>query len=125
MSPKAGWANLDDCGDYPCTGPLNALLSFTGTKWEGSKPRWATERDFQIIANNTGFAPYIESCNPYKAMNAYVCQADKMGVLLFESMDEDNQDRSMQPLYVKREGTEMENNLNAMMDHVWDGFYSG
>jgi hypothetical protein len=58
-------------------------------------------------------------------MNAYVCQADKMGVLLFESEDEDNQDRSMQPIYVKRQGTKMENNLNAMMDHVWDGFYSG
>jgi hypothetical protein len=31
----------------------------------------------------------------------------------------------MQPIYVKKQGTEMENNLNAMMDHVWDGFYTG
>jgi len=31
----------------------------------------------------------------------------------------------MQPIYIKKEGTGMENNLNAMMDHVWDGFYSG
>jgi hypothetical protein len=35
-------------------------------------------------------------------MNAYVCQAEKMGVLLFESEDEDKEDRSMQPIYVKR-----------------------
>jgi hypothetical protein len=64
MSPKAGWANLDDCGDYPCTAPKNALFSFTGSTWTGSKPRWATEKDFQIIANNTEFSPYIESCEP-------------------------------------------------------------
>ena len=31
----------------------------------------------------------------------------------------------MQPIYVKKQGTGMENNLNAMMDHVWDGFYTG
>jgi hypothetical protein len=58
-------------------------------------------------------------------MNAYVCKADKMGVLLFESQDEDKLDRSMQPIYVKKQGTKMENNLNAFMDHVWDGFYTG
>lgn len=33
-------------------------------------------------------------------MNAYVCEADKLGILLFESMDEDKLDRSMQPIYV-------------------------
>lgn len=45
--------------------------------------------------------------------------------MLFESNDYDKMDRSMQPIYVKRQGTEMENKLNAMMDHVWDGFYTG
>lgn len=58
-------------------------------------------------------------------MNAYVCEADKLGILLFESMDEDKLDRSMQPIYVQKVGTEISNNINAMMDHVWDGFYSG
>jgi len=58
-------------------------------------------------------------------MNAYICQATHLGILLFESNDDDNWDRSMQPIYIKKEGTGMENNLNAMMDHVWDGFYSG
>ena len=48
-----------------------------------------------------------------------------MGVLLFESEDDDKWDRSMQPIYVKKQGTEMENKLNSYMDHVWDGFYSG
>jgi hypothetical protein len=58
-------------------------------------------------------------------MNAYVCQADKLGVLLFESEDDDKVDRSLQPIYVAKQGTEMSNKLNSMMDHVWDGFYSG
>jgi hypothetical protein len=58
-------------------------------------------------------------------MNAYICFADKLGVLLFESEDDDKLDRSLQPIYVSKQGTEMSNKLNSMMDHVWDGFYSG
>jgi len=58
-------------------------------------------------------------------MNAYICQADKLGILLFESEDDDKLDRSMQPIYVAKQETEMSNKLNSMMDHVWDGFYSG
>lgn len=44
---------------------------------------------------------------------------------MFESLDADNRDRSMQPIYVQLQGTEMNNKLNSFMDHVWDGFYSG
>lgn len=78
-----------------------------------------------MIANNSGFAPYIKYCNPEEISNAYICEASKLGVMLFESNDFDNMDRSMQPIYLKRQGTGMENKLNAMMDHVWDGFYTG
>lgn len=124
MDPPKEWANLMDCGDYPCTSPMNILFSFKNSKWEGDKPTWA-KRDFQIIANNSGFAPYIENCEGDRQSNAYYCDADKMGILMFESQDFDNMDRSMQPIYVKRQGTGMENKLNAMMDHVWDGFYTG
>jgi hypothetical protein len=31
----------------------------------------------------------------------------------------------MQPVYISLNGTKMANKLNSMMDHVWDGFYSG
>lgn len=31
----------------------------------------------------------------------------------------------MQPIYSRMMGTEMDNKLNAFMDHVWDGFYTG
>ena len=57
-------------------------------------------------------------------MNGYLCYSDKMGILLFESLDGDSWDRSMQPIYVEREGTDMANKLNSFMDHQWDGFYT-
>ena len=43
MSPKPGWANIKDCGDFPCTAPLNVLLHFFDSEFEGSKPRWASD----------------------------------------------------------------------------------
>lgn len=45
--------------------------------------------------------------------------------MLFESEDDDKWDRSMQPIYVKKQGTAIENKLNSVMDHMWDGFYTG
>lgn len=41
MDPYPGWANLKDCGDFPCTAPLNTALMFKDTSFEGTKPRWA------------------------------------------------------------------------------------
>jgi hypothetical protein len=58
-------------------------------------------------------------------MNAYVCKSGTLGVLLFESEDSDTLDRSMQPIYIGLNGTKMSNKLNSMMDHTWDGFYTG
>jgi len=36
--PDEGWANLDDCGAFPCTAPNNILMSFTGTRYAGQMP---------------------------------------------------------------------------------------
>jgi hypothetical protein len=36
FSPPSGWANLDDCGDFPCTAPNNALLTFEKTTFTGT-----------------------------------------------------------------------------------------
>jgi len=35
LSPNPGWANLEDCGNFPCTGPNNVLYSFKNSKWNG------------------------------------------------------------------------------------------
>lgn len=56
-------------------------------------------------------------------MNAYICQADKLGVMLFESQDIDRMDRWFHPMYMSKQGTEMNNKVNAMMERTWDGMY--
>lgn len=44
---------------------------------------------------------------------------------MFESLDEDTWDRSVQPVYIKSDRNGYSIKLNSAMDHVWDGFYSG
>ena len=46
-------------------------------------------------------------------------------MLVFESLDSDTMDRSIQPIFILNEATSFNNTLNSMMDHVWDGFYTG
>jgi len=33
--PPQAWANIKDCGDFPCTAPKNTLYSFKRVKFEG------------------------------------------------------------------------------------------
>ena len=44
---------------------------------------------------------------------------------MFESQDDDKFDRSIQPISIHNEEIGFNNTLNSMMDHVWDGFYTG
>jgi hypothetical protein len=41
FDPPTGWANVKDCGNFPCTAPWNVLLTFKGTKWTGRTPSFA------------------------------------------------------------------------------------
>ena len=67
-----------------------------------------------------------ESCSERKDMwNGYFCENRNIGILLFESLDPDTYDRSIQPINILNEETGFNNTLNSMMDHVWDGFYTG
>jgi hypothetical protein len=124
--PPSKWANIKDCGNFPCTGPLNVLWYFKQNVW--NNPETISEvvlgNNFQIIANNEGFAPHDPTCVFVKSWNAYVCQNLNMAVLVFQSLDADNMDRSQQPIYVQKENTQINNKLNAYMDHCWDGFYT-
>jgi hypothetical protein len=104
MAPNPKWANLKDCGAFPCTGPLNILFSFIDTKYnKGSVMNHG--KDFQIISNNTGLSPYLDSCEPYRKWNAYLCKSNSLGIMLFESLDPDKVDRGMQPVYIGLNGT--------------------
>jgi hypothetical protein len=46
-------------------------------------------------------------------------------MLVFESLDSDTMDRSIQPVHILNTAASYNNTLNSMMDHVWDGFYTG
>lgn len=48
-----------------------------------------------------------------------------MGILIFESEDDDTLDRSVQPVYASMSDLSINNKVNSFMDHVWDGFYTG
>lgn len=59
--PPQSWASIDDCGEWPCTGPENVVLNFKGTTYEGSKPTF-TRSNFQIISDFKDAASTIDNC---------------------------------------------------------------
>lgn len=54
-----------------------------------------------------------------------MCKNDYLGQLVFIGDDKDWEDRNVAPVYVTNEETGYSNKLNCMMDHMWDGFYTG
>jgi len=122
--PNPKWANLKDCGSFPCTAPNNLIYTIDDVTWLGDTPSF-THSNFQLIADNDGFAPFIPNCNREEVWNGYVCQRDTLAVLQFESQDVDRWDRTASPINLTRIGTAMKNVINTHMDHVWDGFYAG
>jgi len=68
----------------------------------------------------------MAGCKKQAAWNGMFCDNNReLAILLFESLDGDTWDRSVQPVKIKSLSSEYTNTLNSMMDHVWDGFYSG
>lgn len=43
----------------------------------------------------------------------------------FENLDEDAWDRAVQPVFLLNANRGFNNTVNAMMDHIWDTFYTG
>jgi hypothetical protein len=58
-------------------------------------------------------------------MNTWVCVNDYIGQLVFIGDDDDWEDRTVSPVFVNNEATGFSNKINSMMDHMWDGFYTG
>jgi hypothetical protein len=123
-SPPAEWANTDDCGEFPCTAPNNILLKFEKSTFSGLITPINTESTFQIISGNDDNSAKIKNCKKYLSWNAYYCQNDYLGILLFESLDGDKLTRIFSPLTLVNFNTTAKNVLNTMMDHLWDGFYT-
>lgn len=51
-SPKQGWANHSDCGDFTCTGLYNVLVEMEDTTYTGITRVFNWRPDFQVTANN-------------------------------------------------------------------------
>jgi len=122
--PPAAWINKDDCGSWACTAPNNTLLTFDNAKFSGIQFSGATS-DFQIIPNTPGASETFNNCKFKERWNGWLCKNGLMGQLIFESLDADTEDRAIQPIYLTNEEFGYNNPLNSMMDHMWDGFYTG
>jgi hypothetical protein len=66
-----------------------------------------------------------------ESINGHICSdisdTEKLGVgiLVWESQDPDSIDRSIQPIYIRYdEKEENQNKLNSYMDHNCDSFYN-
>lgn len=101
------------------------MYTFKENKYVGTAPFASKPTDFEIVYNIPGYSDKFDNCVAKSAWNALYCQNKKIGILLFESEDEDKMDRSFVPLYVENpKYPGVSNKINSMMDHGWDGFYS-
>lgn len=98
MTPPTAWASIDDCGEFPCTAPLNFALSITGSTWTNSVDSVGdvtvdvSNEGGYIVSNNSQLTPFIYpngSCKKVDSWNGYWCAAnEQMGcfdILLFEN----------------------------------------
>ena len=135
-SPSPGWANPKDCVEFTCTGLYNVVMRF-----EDARTEWPLmPRSFYLISSDNDepgstSSAAIPGCQPEEAWNAYLCGATTpVGVLMFDSLDADRMDRSVQPVWIQAntggEGCAPDddecfnNKLNSYMDHCWDGAYT-
>jgi len=122
--PVQGWANLDDCGNYPCTGPNNTYLSFTNSDFVGQVVPGNVPPTFQVVPNNPQTSANLSYCSLVQSWNAYICQNKYLGILVFESLDTDNWKRTITPITVTSYNITSSTTVNTFMDHFWDGFYT-
>jgi len=102
FDPPESWANLADCGDFPCTGPKNTIFSFTNIKWSGSGANKASAlENFTLIPHVKGYTDFFPDCGPRtEALNGHLCTNNDLAILVWESKDPDSIDRSIQPVYI-------------------------
>jgi hypothetical protein len=55
FEPPQSWAIIKDCGEFPCTGPLNTIYSFKNNSFIGNQPRYAREH-LSLIPNTPDFS---------------------------------------------------------------------
>ena len=126
-SPPRGWANMKDCWTFTCTGLYQHILKFDNNRFTGSPIPFNLPKTFQAVANNKESVSdkAIPTCKLEDGWNASLCSNTDIALLVFDSQDSDRMDRNSQPIYVRNDELGFDNRLNAFMDHVWDGAYTG
>ena len=123
--PPTAWANVKDCGNFPCTAPNNLIFTFAGTTFTGTTQPSTTAADFVIVPDDETVGGTYPGCTHFPDQQIYLCELNNIGMLQFENLDDDAWDRAIQPVFLKNADTGFNNTVNAMMDHIWDTFYTG
>jgi hypothetical protein len=107
--PEPDWANPSDCVEFPCTGPVNVVIRLENASFKSGR-RLEDKNDdhrrqlqslpstFILAANNINYGvstEVIPECEYQETWNAYLCKDDNIGVLIFDSLDDDTMDRSV------------------------------
>ncbi|TNV88211.1 hypothetical protein FGO68_gene8985 [Halteria grandinella] len=124
FTPPNEWAVLDDCGQFPCTGPNNVLIWLDKVTYSGQITPLKTASEFMIISGNDENSGGFDNCFKVAAWNGYYCENDQLALLTFDSQDDDRQTRLVSPVVVMSKNLTSRNVLNTFMDHAWDGFYT-
>lgn len=59
--PPKAWANVKDCGNFPCTAPSNWVVTFTNTKYDGITPS-STPKDFALVPDDATVGGTYPNC---------------------------------------------------------------
>ena len=80
--PPAGWANIDDCGQWPCTAPSNLVYTFKDSVFEVPDATTAlptfwgpatTKYNFQVVSDFETAAISYPDCTKNEIWNAWIC----------------------------------------------------
>ncbi len=71
--PPNAWAVVDDCGQFPCTGPNNVLIQFERSTFTGSILPIRTDPDFQLISGPAENGGNFPGCRRVEGWNGYYC----------------------------------------------------
>ena len=96
--PNPKWANPTDCIGWPCTAPENVVLKFEGAAFEGTFQPLEKSTTFQIVSDVEEAVNAYTNCQLRPNWSAAWCNNRNLGILWFESLDADNEDRSIEPV---------------------------
>lgn len=60
--PDLAWANIKDCGNFPCTAPNNLIYTFLGSRFTGITPTTTTS-DMTLVPDDETVAGTYPGCD--------------------------------------------------------------